>query len=528
MISYYAVVTGSLTVNGDLIVTGTGSMSSSAAISSSYAYSASSAVSSYTASSAINASASLVSISSSYAQTSSYANTFTVGSTLTAQTLVVQTITSSIDYITGSARFGSSLGNTQTFTGSVNITGSMNVTGSSIFSSNVNAGGFYANGSTTIGIPFDTGGTKAYFDGSSINGPALSLVSDGVGRTIRMAATTGSTYVGVVDINTTKMSVGTNTALPLTFIYNASEVMRITSGGQLGIGTISPDTTLHVSSSAGIKIQATGNSDTPSLTIINYTNQYGWARFGGGLQGNGKGYATISSWNASTIGEVVRISGDGYVGINTTTPKASLEIAGLSSTNIRIFGITGITENGITSNVYWNGSSWLHDSAAISSSAIRLGQGGDILFNTDNSTSGFPAERMRIISTGNVGIGTTSPGYPLDVNGVINSNSTIQGSVFRTFTNTITVSAANTNYTWTGISNGRYLLSISSGATYHYNGILAVTLFDTADYGYAVLTSGNYQTTLTFSITPASSNHTLNFSFSQIIGSTTLNLFRIG
>ena len=57
------------------------------------------------------------------AQTASFANTFTVNSTLTAQTLVVQTITSSVDFVTGSTRFGSISANTHQFTGSVGISG---------------------------------------------------------------------------------------------------------------------------------------------------------------------------------------------------------------------------------------------------------------------------------------------------------------------------------------------------------------------------------------------------------------------
>jgi len=57
----------------------------------------------------------------------------TVGGTITAQTLVVQTITSSVEFITGSTIFGSLLSNTHQFTGSVSITGSLNasiITGS--------------------------------------------------------------------------------------------------------------------------------------------------------------------------------------------------------------------------------------------------------------------------------------------------------------------------------------------------------------------------------------------------------------
>jgi len=49
--------------------------------------------------------------------------------TITAQTLTVQVITSSIEYITGSTRFGSQLTDTHVFTGSVNITSSLTVLG---------------------------------------------------------------------------------------------------------------------------------------------------------------------------------------------------------------------------------------------------------------------------------------------------------------------------------------------------------------------------------------------------------------
>jgi hypothetical protein len=60
----------------------------------------------------------------------------TSNGTLTAQTLVVQVITSSVDFVTGSTRFGSELTNTHLFTGSVAITGSLAVNGSSVILTN--------------------------------------------------------------------------------------------------------------------------------------------------------------------------------------------------------------------------------------------------------------------------------------------------------------------------------------------------------------------------------------------------------
>jgi hypothetical protein len=91
------------------------------AISSSLAATASYVVNALTASYVTNA------LSASLAATASTADNFTVRGTLTAQTIVAQTITSSVDFVTGSTRFGSSLTNTHQFTGSVGITGSLDV-----------------------------------------------------------------------------------------------------------------------------------------------------------------------------------------------------------------------------------------------------------------------------------------------------------------------------------------------------------------------------------------------------------------
>ena len=55
----------------------------------------------------------------------------TIG-TITATTIVVQTITSSIDYITGSSINGSLLSNTHQFTGSLYVTGGLYVAGNNI------------------------------------------------------------------------------------------------------------------------------------------------------------------------------------------------------------------------------------------------------------------------------------------------------------------------------------------------------------------------------------------------------------
>jgi hypothetical protein len=139
----------------------------SGSVTASFAVNASSASYAYTASSAISAS---------YAQTASYllgyispfpftgsaqitgslgvtgsinsTGNITTTGTITAQTLVVQTVTSSIVYSSGSNIFGNALTNTQTMTGSVNITGSLNVVGPI---TSTNAGFFVSNTSMNFG-----------------------------------------------------------------------------------------------------------------------------------------------------------------------------------------------------------------------------------------------------------------------------------------------------------------------------------------------------------------------------------------
>jgi hypothetical protein len=124
-------LTGSFKVDGSL----TGSLfgTASNATSASYAVTASFAQNFNPASTASYA---LFAVSASYAATASYASNFTVAGTLTAQTLNVQTVSSSVIYSSGSNIFGNSLSNTQKFTGSVQITGSLTVNNSSVILTN--------------------------------------------------------------------------------------------------------------------------------------------------------------------------------------------------------------------------------------------------------------------------------------------------------------------------------------------------------------------------------------------------------
>jgi hypothetical protein len=146
--SLLSVVTGSTTIfqvfSNNLVVTSgsnisTGGYTGSLFGTASYASNANSssyALNSTSASYAVNSTSASYTLSASYAATSSYADSFTVAGTLTAQTIIVQTITSSVEYVTGSTQFGSQLSNTHQFTGSVSITGSLAVDDSDVILTN--------------------------------------------------------------------------------------------------------------------------------------------------------------------------------------------------------------------------------------------------------------------------------------------------------------------------------------------------------------------------------------------------------
>jgi len=100
---------------------------------------------------------------------------------------------------------------------------------------------------------------------------------------------------------------------------------------------------------------------------------------------------------------------DGKVGIGTSSPSELLNIVGASNPRVR-FDQTGAERDNFV------GLLGDADQLAISADESNLGTNSHIVFRVDAS------EHMRIDSSGNVGIGTSSPGEKLEVNGNIASN----------------------------------------------------------------------------------------------------------
>ncbi len=173
------------------------------------------------------------------------------------------------------------------------------------------------------------------------------------------------------------------------------ERMRITTAGNVGIGTTAPDFNLTINGITGI--QSSG------------TTKYHFAYYTGGLNFAQTGIADYRLF----------IKDGGYVGIGTGNPQARLDVNGGDGTpagNQFAAVIKGADSGNRT--LYFDGATqasvWW-GSGNTPQFAIDSISGGGANFWTNNGTDW--SERMRIQSNGDIAINTTVASYKLDVNG---------------------------------------------------------------------------------------------------------------
>ena len=214
------------------------------------------------------------------------------------------------------------------------------------------------------------------------------------------------------------------------WLANGNDIYNSNSGN-VGIGTTTPTTTTGIKLDVigGIGAWAANNTSTLKL-------------FNGRLVGAGRQITNLVSTNGNGSLELYRSdnllnvlitgSGDSYfnggnVGIGVTGPSAKLHVD--SSTAFSLTSVAGDTLflsddtnpsalNGVGASIGFSGPQEVQRQAAIA--ALRTGADHDhigLAFYTHPGTSNDETivEQMRITDSGNVGIGTTSPGNPLEI-----------------------------------------------------------------------------------------------------------------
>ena len=240
------------------------------------------------------------------------------------------------------------------------------------------------------------------------------------------------------------------------FAGQDKEFMRLTPEGNLGVGVKTPEVKLDV---AGMVRAQQGFMFNDGSTLnVNEKGALILTASDGTVAPNTAGTGTqnhLAKWletgGAGTLGDSsVTELANGFVGIGTVSPTVRLDVVddtsgvgGFQLTN-HTNGSTAQLQNRLANNTgafaYYGITSSGYTQAPILSNRAFFGSfqvdtviwtqtANDILFATNGLSTA--TERMRIKSSGNVGIGTNNPQSLLDVAGNLNvsGNATISGNI---------------------------------------------------------------------------------------------------
>ena len=343
-----------------------------------------------------------------------------------------------------------------TFTGSVQITGSQTVTGDLTVQGNLTAQTFILSSSVSYF-------TESFASGSTRFGDSLDDTMTVTGS-LRL---TGSIGVGTA-LPAARLHISGTTGILLEVDgVNAVNALVVSSSGNVGIGTATPENNLHISSTTGsLKVGSIGTTAgaPPFIEFVHAGNDAFRITGGSDLR-----------FLTSGVNERMRIANGGNVGIGTTNPAFPLEVYLNSSTaytSTSRGNVMRLYNPNSSSNIFvgieLGGAGPSNDGlAGINAVVTSAGSAALTFYTRDNSTFG---EKMRISSTGNVGIGITNPESPLHVaSNVASANNSLLylynsdfTSTTRTFVrvrNNISVGSTYSSYFGQGADGKTYIIA---------------------------------------------------------------------
>ena len=231
---------------------------------------------------------------------------------------------------------------------------------------------------------------------------------------------------------------GANNRMDLRTNGNASRI-TIDSDGDVGIGTATPTSRLHVANgdlvigdvpspfsvSQNLYIENSGGSTQNTFRIDGFSNDlYLIARSdAGAFFGTGMNFRTA----AAGAGELdrMRITPTGLVGIGTTAPEQTLHVvkgsAGTVVSDVNSIAVFENNTNGYVSILAPDGSDrgiiFGDNLSNVDAGLIYVGSSNRLEFRGGNNQT-----RAVIDNAGRFGIGMNNPDYELDVNGAIRCN----------------------------------------------------------------------------------------------------------
>ena len=198
-----------------------------------------------------------------------------------------------------------------------------------------------------------------------------------------------------------------------------------TANDRVGIGTASPQVPLHIdigNNNTGILVES-----STTFARIQLKDQYG--------EGSIAALASNLIFSTATnFVEMMRLNGDGNVGIGQSSPTERLTVSqGTDNASIKILSYNNSAGTEATLKFSTAASTHTQVKAAIiaRNTAGSFGR-SDMHFALNSAADGgnvqFSDTKMTILNGGNVGIGTTSPGQKLEVGGNILATGTLEVS----------------------------------------------------------------------------------------------------
>jgi len=264
--------------------------------------------------------------------------------------------------------------------------------------------------------------TAPVITGGSINGTTVGAGTASTGAFTTLGATGVATFsAGTVSAPAITTTGDTNTGIffpaadTIAFTEGGAEAMRIDSSGQVGIGTTSPNGLLHVNGTINIGSQTQNSTSTAVLENRVTSDPASTARAAITL-GTTAGTSSSDSYIAFTTNqygvsraERMRIDSSGNVGIGTSSPSSYFSEA----RQLVIAYSSGSTGATIVASTAGNSNLFFADGTTgdeLYRGFVQYGHGNDSLRLGTAAT-----ERMRIDSSGNLLVGTTTALHKLTI-----------------------------------------------------------------------------------------------------------------